>query len=49
MKKENLLARGIEKIGMAAAENAANKKLIIMLHEPEVPEFVQKYMEKKEQ
>ena len=44
--KKNLLARGIEKIGKA--ENSANKKLIIMLHEPEVPEFVRKYMEKKE-
>ena len=36
--KKNLLARGIEKIGKASAENSANKKLIIMLHEPEVPE-----------
>lgn len=45
--KKNLLARGIEKIGKVSAENAENKKLIIMLHEPEVPEFVQKYMEKK--
>lgn len=45
--KKNLLAREIEKIGKASAENSANKKLIIMLHEPEVPEFVQKYMEKK--
>ena len=45
--KKNLLARGIEKIGKASAENAANKKLIVMLHEPEVPEFVRKYMEKK--
>ena len=32
--KKNLLARGIEKIGKASAENSANKKLIIMLHEP---------------
>ena len=46
--KKNLLARGIETIGKASAENSANKKLIIMLHEPEVPEFVRKYMEKKE-
>ena len=50
--KKNLLARGIEKIGKASAENSAknavNRKLILILHEPEVPEFVRKYMEKKE-
>ena len=30
-----------------SVKNAVNKKYIIILHEPEVPEFVQKYMEKK--
>ena len=42
MKKENKVAKMVKEIAVASARNAVNKK-----HEPEVPEFVQKYMEKK--
>ena len=38
----------VRKIALSSAKNAVNRKLILILHEPEVPEFVRKYMEKKE-
>ena len=40
-------AKLVKEIAMGSVKNAVNKKYIIILHEPEVPEFVQKYMEKK--
>lgn len=40
-------AKLVRKIALSSAKNAVNRKLILILHEPEVPEFVQKYMEKK--
>lgn len=41
-------AKLVRKIALSSAKNAVNRKLILILHEPEVPEFVRKYMEKKE-
>ena len=41
-------AKLVRKIALSSAKNAVNRKLILILHEPEVPEFVQKYMEKRE-
>ena len=40
-------AKLVSKIALSSAKNAVNRKLILILHEPEVPEFVRKYMEKK--
>ena len=40
-------AKLVRKIALSSAKNAVNRKLILILHEPEVPEFVRKYMEKK--
>ena len=37
-------AKLVRKIALSSAKNAVNRKLILILHEPE---FVQKYMEKK--
>ena len=42
------IAKLVRKIALSSAKNAVNRKLILILHEPEVPEFVRKYMEKKE-
>lgn len=41
-------AKLVRKIALSSAKNAVNRKLILILHEPEVPEFVRKYMEKRE-
>ena len=40
-------AKLVRKIALSSAKNAVNRKLILILHEPEVPEFVRTSMEKK--
>ncbi len=40
-------AKLVKEIAMGSAKKCSEQKYIIILHEPEVPEFVQKYMEKK--
>lgn len=47
MKKQNRLAQTVRKIAEFSAENAVNKKFIIMLHESTVPAKVRKFVENK--
>ncbi|MDO4292331.1 MAG: hypothetical protein Q4C65_03775 [Eubacteriales bacterium] len=44
---EKLVAKGIEKLAEKSALNAVGKKVIIMLYEPEIPEAVKSFINKK--
>ena len=45
--KNTKVAKAIKKLAEASAKKAVNKKLIIMLYEPEMPEAVKKAADRK--